>query len=109
MSKTDLDVVDRNIHNGDYLPTVEETQVTYKLLTVEDISTIQRIGRDEENRRTSIGLTEFDALCATARAGMLLVSMLRGYLQAGDRGDGEFDRRTDDALRQMMKAAGFRP
>lgn len=60
-----------------------------EILTVEDIAAIQRavpLGRDEEGRRTTIGLAEFDALCATARAGAELVDLMRTYI-AGDAGD----------------------
>jgi len=40
------------------------------MLTLEEIDCVQRIGRDEANRRTSIGLAELDALCEAARAGV---------------------------------------
>lgn len=38
-------------------------------LTVEQIEACRRIGRDEEARRTTIGLAELDALCDTALLG----------------------------------------
>lgn len=37
-------------------------------LGLDEIDTCQRVGRDEEARRTTIGLPELDALCSTARA-----------------------------------------
>lgn len=76
-------------------------------LTVEDIATIQRIGRDEENQRTSIGLTELDALCAAARAGVRLADMLRGFVGPG--AEMSLDPRVVDALRNLLRVAGFEP
>lgn len=36
------------------------------VVTDAEIEHIRRVGRDEERRRTTIGLTEFDALCDEA-------------------------------------------
>ena len=41
-------------------------------MTIEDIDACQRIGRDEENRRSVIGLAELDALCDMARQAVRL-------------------------------------
>lgn len=47
------------------------------LLTPADIDRIQRIGRDEESRRTTIGLVEFDELCETARWALRELGLVR--------------------------------
>lgn len=50
------------------IPTRVRRAIKNRVLTADEVEHIQRIGRDEANRRTVIGLNEFDALCRTAKA-----------------------------------------
>lgn len=48
-----------------------------RLMTQEQIERCRSIGRDEESRRSIIGLAELDALCKTAEAGLKAIDLLQ--------------------------------
>lgn len=76
-------------------------------MTVESIARVNQIGRDEVGRRTTIGLAEYDELCATATAGVRLADMLRGFVGPG--AELTVDPRVVVQLRSLLKIAGFEP
>jgi len=86
-------------------PPYGETGAPY-MLTPEQIDACQRIGRDEVNRRTMIGLSEFDALCATARTADEALAALASLESIITRTGGWLSPEDQDALRAARAVLG---